>query len=170
MSNVLGDVVKKRIGRAMKQNRLVLFSFMMALAFSLFTAPVIGQEQPPAAKSGGLTPMQPKQFPVGVQWCSCRLNGKSVGLNQPTLQLDAQLRMRGFGGCNTFSAVAYPLKNQGLAVGPLALTRKECAKAEMELEKAYLLTLRTTAKWEEREGILILLGQAGELKFDRALF
>lgn len=170
MSNVLGDVVKKRIGRAMKQNRLVLFSFMMALAFSLFTAPVIGQEQPPAAKSGGLTPMQPKQFPVGVQWVLVSLNGKSVGLNQPTLQLDAQLRMRGFGGCNTFSAVAYPLKNQGLAVGPLALTRKKCAKAEMELEKAYLLTLRTTAKWEEREGILILLGQAGELKFDRALF
>jgi len=170
MSNVLGDVVKKRIGRAMKQNRLVLFSFMMALAFNLFTAPVISQEQPPAAKSGGLTPMQPKQFPVGVQWVLVSLNGKSVGLNQPTLQLDAQLRMRGFGGCNTFSAVAYPLKNQGLAVGPLALTRKKCAKAEMELEKAYLFTLRTTAKWEEREGILILLGQAGELKFDRALF
>lgn len=123
MSNVLGDVVKKRRGRAMKQNRLVLFSFMMALASSVFTAPVIAQEQPPAAKSGGLTPMQPKQFPVGVQWVLVSLNGKSVGLNQPTLQLDAQLRMRGFGGCNTFSAVAYPLKNQGLAVGPLALTR-----------------------------------------------
>ena len=132
---------------------------------------VHAQNQPaPEKKSGALAPMQPKQFPVGVQWVLVSLNGKSVGFNQPTLQLDAQLRMRGFGGCNTFSAVAYPLKNQGLAVGPLALTRKECAKAEMDLEKAYLLSLRTTAKWEEREGGLILSGQSGELKFERALF
>ena len=144
---------------------------LIAMMLCGFIVPVIAQEQPPAgAKSGGLAPMQPKQFPVGVQWVLVTLNGKSVGLNQPTLQLDAQLRMRGFGGCNTFSAVAYPLKNQGLAVGPIALTRKECAKAEMDLEKAYLLGLRTTGKWEERDGSLLLVGQAGELKFDRALF
>ena len=154
----------------MKHNRLVLFSFMMALASIIFTAPLVAQEQPPAGKSGGLIPMQPKQFPVGVQWVLVSLNGKSVGFNQPTLQLDAQLRMRGFGGCNTFSAVAYPMKNQGLAVGPIALTRKECDKAEMELEKAYLLALRTAGKWEERDGGLTLLGQSGELKFERALF
>jgi heat shock protein HslJ len=144
---------------------------LIAMMLGGFIAPVIAQEQPPAgAKSGGLAPMQPKQFPVGVQWVLVTLNGKSVGLNQPTLQLDAQLRMRGFGGCNTFSAVAYPLKNQGLAVGPIALTRKECAKTEMDLEKAYLLGLRTAGKWEEREGSLFLVGQAGELKFERALF
>lgn len=154
----------------MTHNRMVLFSLMLVLVAAVSGTPVKAQEQPAAGKSGALTPMQPKQFPVGVQWVLVSLNGKSVGLNQPTLQLDAQLRMRGFGGCNTFSAVAYPLKNQGLAVGPLALTRKECPKAEMDLEKAYLLSLRTTAKWEEREGSLILVGQAGELKFDRALF
>ena len=153
----------------MKHNRLVLFGLLLALIASA-SAPLRAQEQAPSGKSGGLAPMQPKQFPVGVQWVLVTLNGKSVGLNQPTLQLDAQLRMRGFGGCNTFSAVAYPLKSQGLAVGPLALTRKECAKAEMDLEKAYLLSLRTTAKWEEREGGLILSGQSGELKFERALF
>ena len=153
----------------MKHNRLVLFGLLLALIASA-SAPLRAQEQAPSGKSGGLAPMQPKQFPVGVQWVLVTLNGKSVGLNQPTLQLDAQLRMRGFGGCNTFSAVAYPLKSQGLAVGPLALTRKECAKAEMDLEKAYLLALRTAVKWEERDGSLILTGQAGELKFDRALF
>ena len=155
----------------MKRFRGAGRGLLIALILGGFVVPALAQDQPAAgAKSGALTPMQPKQFPVGVQWVLVSLNGKSVGLNQPTLQLDAQLRMRGFSGCNTFSAVAYPLKNQGLAVGPLALTRKECAKAEMDLEKAYLLTLRTTAKWEEREGSLILVGQAGELKFDRALF
>jgi heat shock protein HslJ len=155
----------------MKRFRSVGRGLLISLVVGAFFVPALAQDQPPAgAKSGGLAPMQPKQFPVGVQWVLVSLNGKSVGLNQPTLQLDAQLRMRGFSGCNTFSAVAYPLKNQGLAVGPLALTRKECAKAEMDLEKAYLLGLRTTGKWEERDGSLLLVGQAGELKFDRALF
>jgi heat shock protein HslJ len=155
----------------MKRFRGAGRGLLISLVVGAFVAPALAQDQPPAgAKSGALTTMQPKQFPVGVQWVLVSLNGKSVGLNQPTLQLDAQLRMRGFSGCNTFSAVAYPLKNQGLAVGPLALTRKECAKAEMELEKAYLLGLRTTGKWEERDGALLLVGQAGELKFDRALF
>lgn len=134
-------------------------------------APALAQDAPqPEKKPGVPTSLQPKQFPVGVQWVLVSLNGKSVGFNQPTLQLDAQLRMRGFGGCNTFSAVAYPMKNQGLAVGPIALTRKECGKAEMDLEKAYLLALRTAGKWEEREGGLTLAGQSGELKFERALF
>lgn len=132
---------------------------------------VHAQNQPaPEKKSGALAPMQPKQFPVGVQWVLVSLNGKSVGFNQPTLQLDAQLRMRGFGGCNTFSAVAYPMRNQGLAVGPIALTRKECDKADMDLEKAYLLALRTAGRWEERDGGLVIIGQSGELRFDRALF
>jgi len=155
----------------MKRFRDAGRGLLISLVVGAFIAPALAQDQPPAGtKSGALTTMQPKQFPVGVQWVLVSLNGKSVGLNQPTLQLDAQLRMRGFSGCNTFSAVAYPLKSQGLAVGPLALTRKECAKAEMDLEKAYLLCLRTTGKWEERDGSLLLVGQAGELKFDRALF
>ena len=165
---VLG--MKNTKGKTMKQNRLMFVGLMLALTTALFSVPVAAQDQAPAGKSGALTPMQPKQFPVGVQWVLVSLNGKSVGFNQPTLQLDAQLRMRGFGGCNTFSAVAYPMKNQGLAVGPIALTRKECDKAEMELEKAYLLALRTAGKWEERDGGLTLLGQSGELKFERALF
>lgn len=155
----------------MKRFKNASAGLLLALVGCVFVAPAIAQEQPPAGgKPGALTTMQQKQFPVGVQWVLVSLNGKSMGLTQPTLQLDAQLRMRGFSGCNTFSAVAYPLKNQGLAVGPLALTRKECAKAEMDLEKAYLLGLRMTGKWEEREGNLFLFGQAGELKFDRALF
>jgi len=158
-------------GERMKRFRDAGRGLLISLVVGALITPALAQDQPPAgAKSGALTTMQPKQFPVGVQWVLVSLNGKSVGLNQPTLQLDAQLRMRGFSGCNTFSAVAYPLKSQGLAVGPLALTRKECAKAEMDLEKAYLLGLRTTGKWEERDGSLLLVGQAGELKFDRALF
>ena len=122
--------------------------------------------------SGGNTPspLQPKQFPLNVQWILSTINGKPAGDNQPTLLLDSQYRMRGFAGCNTYSATSYPGKNQGIAVGPLALTKKECDKATNEFEKAYLLSLRTSMQWQVKDGFLILLGEKSELKFERALF
>jgi heat shock protein HslJ len=77
--------------------------------------------------------------------------------------------MRGFGGCNTYSATAYPMARQGFAVGPVAVTRKACDKVLMEREKNFLLGIRTSAQWEEKDGFLILRGQMGEIKFQRAL-
>jgi len=114
--------------------------------------------------------MQGKAFPINVQWELVSLNGKPVDDIQPTVVLDTQLRMRGFAGCNTYSATAYPMKNQGIAVGPLALTKKECEKPVMELEKAYLLALRTSQQWQIKDGALYMLGEKAELKFQRALF
>ena len=60
-------LVKKGSGVTMKHNRLVLFGLLLALIASA-SSPLRAQEQAPAGKSGGLAPMQPKQFPVGVQW------------------------------------------------------------------------------------------------------
>jgi heat shock protein HslJ len=111
-----------------------------------------------------------KMFPTGVTWTLTSLNGKPVAGDPPTIQLDTQMRLRGFGGCNSFSATAYPLKNQGFAVGPVAVTRKECDKPVMDSEKAYLLGVRTSRVWDARNGRLTLRGEAGELVFDRALF
>ncbi len=49
------------------------------------------------------------------------LNGKPfAGADRPSFIIDKQYRARGFGGCNTFAATAFPLKEQHLAVGPLA--------------------------------------------------
>ncbi len=146
---------------------------LLALAFASFAC--ISMTQNASAQqmpSGGNTPspMQPKQFPLNIQWILSTINGKPAGDNQPTLLLDQQLRMRGFAGCNTYSATAYPAKNQGIAVGPLALTKKECDKATNEFEKAYLLSLRTSMQWQVKDGYLFLLGEKSELKFERALF
>jgi heat shock protein HslJ len=128
----------------------------------------LAQEMPKGGSAPA--PLQPRQFPTNVQWVLKSLNGKPVGDNEPTLQLDTQLRMRGFAGCNTFSATAYPGRNQGIAVGPLALTNKECDKATMEFEKTYLLGLRTSQQWQVKDGFLYLVGEKSELKFERALF
>jgi|APCry1669189070_1035195.scaffolds.fasta_scaffold28261_2 heat shock protein HslJ len=143
------------------------FVAIFSLASSL---PALAQNAPAEKKPGALSPMQGKAFPINVQWELVSLNGKPVDDIQPTVVLDTQLRMRGFAGCNTYSATAYPMKNQGIAVGPLALTKKECEKPVMELEKAYLLALRTSQQWQIKDGALYMLGEKAELKFQRALF
>jgi heat shock protein HslJ len=110
-----------------------------------------------------------KPFPTGMNWVAVSLNGKAFGGERPTFSLDDQLRARGFGGCNNYSATTYPLREQGMAVGPFALTKKSCDKAAMASEQAFLVALRTAAKWDINGPTLIIKTQNGELKFERSL-
>ena len=123
-------------------------------------------------QGGGKLPSakEEKRFPLGNAWIAVSLNGKAYsGSERPTFALDDQFRLRGFGGCNTFSATAYPLREQGIAVGPLAMTKRACDKAVMANETAFLTALRGSAKWETVVGSLIIKGPTGELKFERSL-
>lgn len=110
-----------------------------------------------------------KTFPLGTSWLAASLNGKSFGGERPAFSLDQQFRAKGFGGCNTFAAVAYPLKEQGIAVGPFALTKKDCGKDVMALEHDFLVALRAAQKWDLLAGQLVIKGPAGELRFDRSI-
>ena len=149
----------------MTKNTLRSLAVLAAMG-SMMALPAFAQ-QPPA---GGAVAGPSKPFPVNVQWALVSVNGKQPGQDQPTMQLDAQSRMRGFAGCNTFSATAYPLKNQTIAVGPIAVTRKECDKAIMDAEKDYLIAIRITRQWDVRDGFLIFHSERGDLKFERSLF
>lgn len=110
-----------------------------------------------------------KIFPLGSSWVAVSLNGKPFTGDRPSFALDDQLRARGFGGCNNYSATAYPLREQGLAVGPFALTKKSCDKNVMAIEQAFLVALRTSAKWDIQGPTLVIRTQNGELKFERSL-
>ena len=113
---------------------------------------------------------QDKKFPIGAAWIAVSLNGKSYGgTERPSFRLDDQFRVQGFGGCNTFSTSAFPMREQGFAVGPLALTKRECDKGRMAAELAFLTALRTAAKWDSQIGTLIIKGPNGELRFERSL-
>lgn len=114
-------------------------------------------------------PQQEKTFPLGASWSVVALNGKPVQDRRATLMIDQNLRGTGFGGCNTFSASAYPLRQQGLAVGPIALTKRSCDKGLLDFEKAFLIALRATNKWDIVNGRLVLKGGAGELTLSRSL-
>lgn len=114
-------------------------------------------------------PKQEKVFPAKVSWVAVSLNGKPFAGERPTFILDEQFRLRGFGGCNTFSATAYPLREQRFAVGPFALTKKSCAKTLMDQEKNFLVALRTSVQWDTVGGDLVIKSQNGELRFQRSL-
>lgn len=123
------------------------------------------EEKPPV----DLSQKPEKQFPLGSSWVAVSVNGKRFGGERPAFLVDKQFRARGFGGCNNFSATAYPLREQGIAVGPLALTKKQCDKAVMELERAFFVALRTSQKWDSDVGSLVLKSPAGEIRFERSI-
>lgn len=113
---------------------------------------------------------QEKIFPLGETWTVVSMNGKPVnGRDRPSFIIDSQYRARGYGGCNTFAATAFPLREQSLAVGPLALSKKACDKSVGAIEQAFLVSLRTAAKWDIVGSQLVLKSPNGEMRFDRAL-
>lgn len=115
------------------------------------------------------TQPQEKTFPLGASWSVVALNGKPVQEQRATLIVDQNLRGTGFGGCNTFSAAAYPLRQQGFAVGPIAITKRSCDKGTLDFERVFLMALRATNKWDLVNGRLVLKGGAGELTLSRSL-
>jgi heat shock protein HslJ len=111
-----------------------------------------------------------KTFPTGAQWTLVSLNNREFsGPNRPTMQLDANFRIKGFAGCNTFSATAYPQARQGFAVSAIAQTKKACESGVMAAEKDFLVALLTSSFWDLRGGFLVIKSPRGEMKFDRAL-
>lgn len=111
-----------------------------------------------------------KNFPLDSTWTAVSLNGKPFGgADRPSFIIDKQYRARGYGGCNTFAATAFPLKEQHLAVGPLALTKRSCDKSLAATEQAFFIALRTAGAWDLVGPQLVLKSPNGELRFDRAL-
>jgi heat shock protein HslJ len=114
-------------------------------------------------------PRSEKQFPLGAAWSAISVGGRSVGGERPTLVIDDQLRAKGFAGCNTYSATAFPLRDQSMAVGPVAVTRRACDAGAMATERTFLVALRSARKWDLLNGQLVIQGAAGEIRFERAL-
>jgi heat shock protein HslJ len=159
-------------------NALRLATFLAALATvsvaQAQTAATMGRPIGPTRQVDPKVPQpghQGKIFPLGSSWTAVSLNGKPFGgTERPSFKLDDQMRATGFSGCNTYSTTAYPLREQGLAVAPFALTKKTCDKAAMATEQAFLIALRSSGKWDIQGRNLIIQSQnGGQLVFERAL-
>ena len=61
------------------------------------------------------------------------------------------------------------MREQRLAVGPFALTKKQCDKDTMEAERAFLVALRTSGQWDFEGTTLVVKTQSGDLRFERSI-
>src|SRR6202050_1698452 len=116
-----------------------------------------------------LPPLQ-KNFPLDQTWSLRELNGKPVPAGvDVSLKIDGSLRGSGYTGCNSWSATLYPVKDQHLAVGPYALTKKQCPKDVMQVELGFLSALVGNPVWDLVNGDLVIKGPRGALRLGRSL-
>jgi heat shock protein HslJ len=142
--------------------------FRAAIALSAiclaFSARAAGDEPPKPI------PPQQKNFPLDQTWELKELNGKPVPADvDVNLKIDSALRGSGFTGCNAWSATMYPIKDQHLAVGPYALTKKQCDKDTMAIEFSFLTALMAQPTWDLVNGDLVIKGPRGSLRLARSL-
>src|ERR1700678_2783393 len=116
-----------------------------------------------------LPPLQ-KNFPLDQTWSLRELNGKPVPSTlDVSMKIDGALHGSGFAGCNSWSAVMYPVKDQHLAVGQYALTKKQCDKDTMAIEVGFLSALLASPAWDLVNGDLVIKGPRGQLRLARSL-
>lgn len=111
-----------------------------------------------------------QQFPFGATWLLTDIDGKAVSGDAPSFRLDDKLRATGFGGCNSFSLALYPIKDQKLAAGAIATTKKTCGKPLDDVERSVLVGIHSLPTWHlESNGDLTIKAQNGTMHFRRGL-
>ena len=137
-------------------------SGLAASSAAFAQAPKQGAPAAPAAQK------EEKTFPKDSNWTLRSMNGKALPSGmEATLKIDGQFRGSGFSGCNTWSATMWPVRNQRFAVGPVALTKKQCDASAMAFERAYLTTLHNQSSWDLVNGMLEVKSASGTLSFAR---
>jgi len=97
---------------------------------------------------------------VGPVWAAEAIAGAAVSGEAPiTLQLGADGRASGRGGCNGYGG-PYTLAGDELHFGPLASTRMACAPALMDQEQRYFDTLAQVAHYAVADDGALLLETA----------
>ncbi|MDE3175499.1 MAG: META domain-containing protein [Pseudomonadota bacterium] len=140
---------------------------LAALACSAAVAKTPGVANDEAPKP--MPPMQ-KNFPLDQTFSLRDLNGKPISSQlDVSFKLDGAFHASGYTGCNSWSGTAYPQQNQHLLVGGLALTKKACDKANMEIERNFLRALMGTPAWDLVNGDLVIKGPGGAMRLVRSL-
>ncbi|MGE0118472.1 MAG: META domain-containing protein [Dongiaceae bacterium] len=101
-------------------------------------------------------PAQPSAI-VGPVWVAEDIAGRGIIDNSRiTLQLGADGRASGRGGCNGYGG-GYSLAGESLRFGPLAATQMACAEALMNQERRYFDALAGTARYALADDGALLL-------------
>jgi heat shock protein HslJ len=140
---------------------------LAAMSATALAAPLPGSANDDAPKP--LPPLQ-KNFPLDSTFSLRDLNGKPVPAElDVSFKLDGAFHASGYTGCNSWSATAYPQQNQHLLLGGLAMTKKTCDKANLDIERAFLHALMGTPSWDLVNGDLVFKGPGGAMRLARSL-
>jgi len=113
-----------------------------------------------AGCAGAHKPATPASGIVGPVWVAADIAGTTAGTEAPvTLQLGADGRASGHGGCNGYVG-SFTLAGDALTFGPLASTRMACASALMDREQRYFETLAQVAHYAVADDGALLLTTA----------
>jgi heat shock protein HslJ len=150
----------------------MVYRAALLVALSLSGLAASGAAFAQAPKQGAAAPQplpkEEKTFPKGSNWTLRTMNGKPLPSGmEATLKIDGQFRGSGYSGCNTWSATMWPVRNQRFAVGPVALTKKQCEPAKMAFERSYLVILHNRSGWDLVNGMLEVKSDSGSLSFAR---
>ncbi len=149
---------------------IAAFTAALCLAATAYAAGHKGPQSEGEDDTPKPLPPQQKNFPLDQTWSLKELNGKPVPPGMDiSLKIDGTLRGSGFTGCNSWSATLYPVKDQHLAVGPYALTKKQCPKDVMQVELGFLSALVGSPTWDLVNGDLVIKGPRGALRLARSL-
>jgi len=149
-------------------NRLPRFRAILACASLLSgVAGAMAEDKKPPE------PMPPWQiqFPFDETFSLRELNGKPVptGLDV-SIKIDAHQHATGFDGCNSFSAVIYPINGQKLVLTAApALTNKACDKDSKAIENGFFGALLGQPSWNLVNDQLIIKGPKGTMTLIRSL-
>ncbi len=96
---------------------------------------------------------------VGTTWQLAALGMLPLPTDTPLVAtFDADGTLRGNAGCNEFFGPYIEDGASGIAIGPLAATRKMCDALTMQREDAFLTALEAATAWRIEEGALLLSG------------
>ena len=121
-----------------------------------------GSERPP--------PKQDKSFPIErlLDGASASTASRSRASGRPSSSTSSSAT-RGFGGCNTFSATAYPLRAAEIRGRTVrARPKKSCDKGGWHSSRPSWSPAHR-GEWDRWLGILVVKTQNGELKFERSI-
>jgi heat shock protein HslJ len=139
---------------------------ILAAILAAACSPAFAEDKKPAQP---IPPWQ-VQFPFDQTFSLRELNGKPVDSSLDiSLKIDSSMHGSGYTGCNSWSAVIYPVNGQKLLFGPPALTKKTCAKDGEKLQNDFLAGLTGQPSWDLVNGELIIKGPHGTMKLVHSL-
>jgi heat shock protein HslJ len=97
------------------------------------------------------------------EWQLVEMDGQPLpdGVEPPLVHFEKDT-VRGFAGCNRFTAPVKETKPGEIDVGPGAATKKACPEPQMELEQKFLTQLDAVTRYSYLAGQLALGWQSGE--------